>query len=174
MSLHKIQRIGIRPVPTCPASSPVISPSLSAFCPTSCSSITTLMFPEHLTLSTATIVLHILFSLPECPPLLIFLEMSFQPSTLSSYFSFSGKHFLTVSSRKLLCLFPTLSCAHFILQYYHTHYFPSTPSCFMLRVFACTMNVSSSRIQFPSVFTLLTPSRPLSSAQESSVPESFP
>ena len=62
---------------------------------------------------------HILFSLPEFHPLLIRLETSFQPSTLSLYFSFSEKHFWSSSSITLFLrpcfLSPTLSCACFML-----------------------------------------------------------
>ena len=73
-----------------------------------------------------------------------------------------------------LCLSPTLSCAHFMFQGYQTHYFPSTPCCFMCHAFPCIMTVPPSRIKFSLPLTWLTPSYPLSSAQEPSIPESLP
>lgn len=115
---------------------------------------------------------------PQKLSLLILLEMPFQSSTLGSYFcSLRSRSWLPQAAKdtlplRPLCLFLMSSFAHFMLHCYQTCYFSSTSCCFLLHAFACTLNVPPSRIQIPSVFTWLTPSYHLSSAPETSVPES--
>lgn len=85
------------------------------------------------------------------------LRMPFPPhipgdiiSTLSSkfiffllweaFFDFLKQKKGTLALRPL-CLFPTLTCAHFMSHGWQTHHFPSTPCYFMCHGFACTVTV---------------------------------
>lgn len=104
------ERMRVRLVPTCPIylwSFLLLSPLPNFMFQ---QHYTDIPYTEHLMLSPANILLHVLFSLPEVPPLFIFLETYFPTSTLSLYTSFSGKHFFTSSSRTIYSGPETSAC----------------------------------------------------------------